>query len=206
MKAVRSSKFPSEYTPLYFGRQRSSNSPKERCLKSTPSSSSGTTQIIVANWYGRVYTVIDKGLAHGIREPAAIGIFSFVTEFRPSLQHNLATTGAISWPLQFRVKLKKKSRILLRRRRDSAVGIATDYGMGGPDSVPDRARFVSYPQHPDRLWAPSILLFHDFLLLLARGEPTGAWSWPLTSNLVPSSRTVELYFNSPMRLYGIMLN
>jgi hypothetical protein len=37
------------------------------------------------------------------------------------------------------------------RRWNGSVGIATGYRLGGPGSIPSRARFFSSPQHPDQL-------------------------------------------------------
>jgi hypothetical protein len=39
--------------------------------------------------------------------------------------------------------------------RTCSVGIATSYGLNGPASIPDRTRFFSSPQRPDKLWGPS---------------------------------------------------
>jgi hypothetical protein len=36
--------------------------------------------------------------------------------------------------------------------RDSSIGIATGYGLGGPGSIPSSERFLSSSQHPDRHW------------------------------------------------------
>jgi hypothetical protein len=32
------------------------------------------------------------------------------------------------------------------------------YGLGGPDSIPGRRRFSSFPQSADRFWGPPNLL------------------------------------------------
>jgi hypothetical protein len=38
---------------------------------------------------------------------------------------------------------------------DASVDVATDYGLDGRGSIPDRGkRFVCAPQSPDRLWGP----------------------------------------------------
>jgi hypothetical protein len=49
---------------------------------------------------------------------------------------------------------------MLRWSRDSAVGIATGYGLGEPSSMSGNARFFSSPQRPDPLGAhpPSYLM------------------------------------------------
>jgi hypothetical protein len=40
----------------------------------------------------------------------------------------------------------------------SSVGIASDYILDGPGSIPGWVKFLFYPQHPDRLWGPPSLL------------------------------------------------
>jgi hypothetical protein len=44
--------------------------------------------------------------------------------------------------------------------RDSSVGKATSYGLNGRGSIPGKdKRFLSSPEHPDRLWgAPNLFL------------------------------------------------
>jgi hypothetical protein len=41
---------------------------------------------------------------------------------------------------------------------DSSVGIATGHGLDGQGSIPGSEKYFSYPQRPDRLWVPTILL------------------------------------------------
>jgi hypothetical protein len=80
---------------------------------------------------------------------------------------------------------------------DSSVGIVTDYGLDGPDSIPGSGRFF-YLQRPDQLWGlPS---------LLSKGYRRGALS-PMVKRQgsetdhpppsMPRSRRVELYLYSP---------
>jgi hypothetical protein len=67
-----------------------------------------------------------------------------------------------------------------RKRRDSAVCIATSYGLddqGVAVRVPVETRIFYFPCHADQLWDPPSLLFNEYRGLLSRG-----WSWPLTSN------------------------
>jgi hypothetical protein len=42
--------------------------------------------------------------------------------------------------------------------RDSSVGLAMDYGLDCPDSIPGRVKFFFSPQRPDRIWGSASLL------------------------------------------------
>jgi hypothetical protein len=53
---------------------------------------------------------------------------------------------------------KIKIFIPIIRSRDISVGIAADYGLDGPVSIPGSARFFSSPQRPERFWGPPRLL------------------------------------------------
>jgi hypothetical protein len=69
--------------------------------------------------------------------------------------------------------------------RDSAVGIATGYGMDDWEVgvwVPVGSRIFTSPCCPDRLWGPPNLLYNGYQELFPGGKAAGAWSWPLTSN------------------------
>jgi hypothetical protein len=58
----------------------------------------------------------------------------------------------------------------VNRRRNSSVGIASDYWLTGRSSIPGRGkRFLSTPQRPDRLWGPPSLLSKGYRQLLLRG-------------------------------------
>jgi hypothetical protein len=55
---------------------------------------------------------------------------------------------------------------------DSAVGIATGYGLEGRGvgvRVPVVSRIVSSPRRPDRLWGAPNLLSNRYLVLFTRG-------------------------------------
>jgi hypothetical protein len=69
--------------------------------------------------------------------------------------------------------------------RDSAVGIATDYGLddwGVGNGVPVGSRIFSSANRPERLWGPPNHLSNGYRGSFAGGKAAGAWSWPLTSN------------------------
>jgi hypothetical protein len=69
--------------------------------------------------------------------------------------------------------------------RDSAVGIATGYGLDDWEvgfRVPVGSGIFTSPCRPDRLWGPPNLLYNGYLELFPWGNAAGAWSWPLTSN------------------------
>jgi hypothetical protein len=51
------------------------------------------------------------------------------------------------------------------KRRDSTIGIATDYGLVGQGTrvrIPVRARFISSPRHSDRFWGTPSLLCNGY--------------------------------------------
>jgi hypothetical protein len=78
-----------------------------------------------------------------------------------------------------------KDYYLLLGSRDSAVGMATGYGLdsrGARVRVPVGARFFFSQRRPDRFWGPRSLLSNGCRGLLPKGKATGARSWPLTSN------------------------
>jgi hypothetical protein len=67
--------------------------------------------------------------------------------------------------------------ICTKRSRDSAVGIATGYGLGGRGigvRVPGRVRFLSSPRRPDRFWGLPSLLSNGHRGLLPRSKAAGA--------------------------------
>jgi hypothetical protein len=85
----------------------------------------------------------------------------------------------VSWQMIF------ISVFLKPRSRDSAVGIATGYGLdnGGVGiQVPVGSRIFSSSSCPDRLWGPPNLLSNGYQVLFPGGKAAGSWSWPLTFN------------------------
>jgi hypothetical protein len=84
------------------------------------------------------------------------------------------------------------------------VGIVMGYGLGGRGSIPGRDnRFFSTPQHPAP--APS-LLSNGYRRLYPWGVKRPGVELTTHLHLVPSSRIVELYLHSPIRLDGTVLN
>jgi hypothetical protein len=62
--------------------------------------------------------------------------------------------------------------LCVQRSRDSAVGIATGYGLadqGFGVRVPVGARIFTSPCYPDRLWGPSNLISNEYRGLFSRG-------------------------------------
>jgi hypothetical protein len=62
--------------------------------------------------------------------------------------------------------------LCLRRIRDSAIGIATGYGLddrGVGVRVPRKSRIFSFPPRPDRLWGPPSLLSKEYRGALSPG-------------------------------------
>jgi hypothetical protein len=61
--------------------------------------------------------------------------------------------------------------------RDSAVGVATGYGLDGEGvgvRVPEGASFPSSPCRPDRFWGPPSLLSIWYRGLFSRGKAAGS--------------------------------
>jgi hypothetical protein len=71
------------------------------------------------------------------------------------------------------------------RGRDSSVGIATDYGLEGPD-IEFRCGEI-FRTGSDRPWGPPSLLRKGYRVF-PRGKAARAWCWPPTPFLGPRSR------------------
>jgi hypothetical protein len=68
---------------------------------------------------------------------------------------------------------------------DSAVGIASSYGMDDwavRARVPVGARIFFSARRPDRLWGPPSFLSNGYRGSISEGKAAGAWSWPLIFN------------------------
>jgi hypothetical protein len=68
------------------------------------------------------------------------------------------------------------TRTTLLSSRDSAVGIATGYGLDDRDvrvRVPVESRIFSSPRRPDRLWGPPNLLSNGYQRLFPGGKSAG---------------------------------
>ena len=61
--------------------------------------------------------------------------------------------------------------------RDSAVGIATRYGLDGRGSNPGEGEI--FHTCPERLWGPPSLLYNGCRVFPGR-KAAGSWSWPPT--------------------------
>jgi len=78
--------------------------------------------------------------------------------------------------------------------RDSSVGIATRYELGGPWIESRCGR--DFPHPPDQLWGPPNLL-HNRYRVLPVGKATRAWRWLPTPSSAEVKERVELYLYSP---------
>ena len=85
--------------------------------------------------------------------------------------------------------------------RDSSVGIATRYVLGGPGSNPGRGGGI-FRTCPDRLWGPHSFLYNGYRFFSGVKRP-GRRSWPPTPSSAEVKERVEIYFYSPLRLLGL---
>jgi hypothetical protein len=73
-----------------------------------------------------------------------------------------------------------KVRIFLEwRSRDSAVVIATGYGLDNREvgvTVPTGSRILTSPCHPDRVWGPQNILYNGYWWLFRGGKAAGEWN------------------------------
>jgi hypothetical protein len=66
-----------------------------------------------------------------------------------------------------------------QRSCDSAVGIATGYGLDGRGvgvRIAVEAWFFSTTRRPDRFWSPPSILSNGYRVLFSGGKAAGAWS------------------------------
>jgi hypothetical protein len=85
--------------------------------------------------------------------------------------------------------------LLLFMSRDSAVGIATRYGLDGPGFESRWGR--DFPPRPDRPWATSTLLNNGCRVSFPAVMWSKAWHWPPTQSSAEVKGRVQLYHNSP---------
>jgi hypothetical protein len=90
------------------------------------------------------------------------------------------------------------------RSRDSAVGIATGYGLddrGVGVRVLAGSRIFSSSRRPDRLWGPPILLSHGYRRLFSREvKGPGREAGHSPPSYCRGQENVAVYIHSPIRL------
>jgi hypothetical protein len=103
--------------------------------------------------------------------------------------------------LQSNKELKEKSNSLtnydLLRYHDSAIGIATGYGLDGRGvevRVPVEERFFSSPRRPDRLWSPPSLLSSGYRELFPWGLKRPGRE---ADHSLPTSAEIKNMWNHP---------
>jgi hypothetical protein len=112
---------------------------------------------------------------------------SFLVPYSPSFNYLALHRQRYLQRQQINYKLRwRHVSILNTLSRDSAVGIATGYGLddGGVGVlVPIGSSIFSSPRRSDRFWGPPSLLSNGYRGSFPGGKAAGAWSWPLTSIL-----------------------
>jgi hypothetical protein len=83
---------------------------------------------------------------------------------------------------------------LLRVGRDSAVGIATRYGLDDP-GIEFRWGGEIFRTRPDQLWGPPSLLYKGYRDFPG-DKAAEAWRWPHTPSSAEIKERVELYLYS----------
>jgi hypothetical protein len=81
-----------------------------------------------------------------------------------------------------------------------------NYRLDGPGLIPGTARFFFSQQRPDRFWGPLSLLANGFRELFPWRYRCRSVKLTTHLHLVPTSRMVELYLHSPIRLHDIVFN
>jgi len=75
--------------------------------------------------------------------------------------------------------------------RDSAVGIATRYGLHGP-GIESRWGGEIFRTRSDQPWGPPSLLYNGYRVFPG-GKAAGAWRWPPTLSSAQVKERVQLY-------------
>jgi hypothetical protein len=73
--------------------------------------------------------------------------------------------------------------------RDTSVGIATRYGLGGPGS--NLGKVEIFRTRPDRPWDPPSHLYNGYRVFRG-GEAAGVWLWPPTPSSAEVKEIVQL--------------
>jgi hypothetical protein len=116
------------------------------------------------------------------RQANGLGV-SFINELQrvSSCFSNEFKGGGRSINTAFRQRLL---RYLTGYVKDSAVGVATGYGLKGQGlrvRVPTWLSIFTSPYRPRKLWGPPSLLYNGYRVF-PRRKAAGSWSWPLTTN------------------------
>ena len=85
--------------------------------------------------------------------------------------------------------------------RDSSVGIATGYGLGGP-GIESRLGEI-FRTCPDWLWGPPSLLYNGYRVFPGGKERPGHDADPSPPSSAVGNERVELYLYSPFGPYGL---
>ena len=78
--------------------------------------------------------------------------------------------------------------------RDNSVGIATVYGLDGPEIESRWGRDFLDPSRP--AWGPTQLLYNGHRVFPG-GKAAGSWRWPPTPSSAEVKERAELYLYSP---------
>jgi hypothetical protein len=102
----------------------------------------------------------------------------------------------IFWTSKFRYfwRWYVTKRIIVIVSRDSVVGIATRYGLGGSEIEPQLGEI--FRTRPDRPWGPPSFL-HNGYRVFPGCKAAGAWGWPPTPFSAEVKEILDLYLYSP---------